>query len=405
MTSYAALLGHQPRLTLAELAATVHDFTPVRTIAGRAMVFDSNAVLFQTHLEKWGGTMLLAQRASSADLTLADVPKLLVNETAKMKGKVTFALRGIGVAPFKMAKLYRSCKDALAKAGKPSRYVGNEKKPAATVLLRDEGLLDGTHGCEIVILEDEDTLWIGRTVAAQDPDEYTKRDMEKPVRDTRIGLLPPKLAQILLNFAWWAVRGEGKKASSDTLHVYDPFCGTGVIPLECLHRRWPVLASDLSQKAVDGCQKNLDWIRKEEDIKKKEVMSDVWKQDATKPFKLEETPDVIVSETHLGPALKERPTAKDAAKIRSEIDALEIAFLENAAKTLPGVPLVITFPVWYLKSDVVRLERVWKAIEKLGYEAVLPSGAEPDSPDHKSITYRRPDQFVGREIVILKPKG
>jgi hypothetical protein len=37
---------------------------------------------------------------------------------------------------------------------------------------------------------------------------YAKRDMGKPVRDTGVGLLPPKLAQILLNFGSWLVHGQ-----------------------------------------------------------------------------------------------------------------------------------------------------------------------------------------------------
>lgn len=406
MNSYAALLGHQPRLTLAELAATLPDFTPIGTVSGKAIIFESKQVLFQPHLEKWGGTMLLAQRVIGGAAALEDIPKMLVAETAKAKGKVTFAIRSVGVPPAKVRALYRDCKEALVKAGRSARYIGNEKQPAATIQLHQEGLLDGTGGCEIVILQSgDDDLWIGRTVAAQDPDAYTMRDMEKPVRDTRVGLLPPKLAQIMLNFGLWAAKEVNPK-KTEPIVVYDPFCGTGVIPIECLHRGWPVFASDVSAKAVTGTEKNLEWIRKKEEIKKKDVPSRVWKQDARKPFEFEEedTVDVIVTETHLGPALSDRPLSKDAGKMRSEVDALEVECLENAAESLPGVPLVVTFPVWFLKTGTIRLERVWKTAEKLGYEAKLPEGAQSDNPDHPTITYRRPDQFVGREIVVFVPK-
>ena len=83
--------------------------------------------------------------------------------------------------------------------------------------------------------------------------------------------------------------------------------------------------------------------------------------------------------------------------------ALEIDFLKNAAATLPGVPLVVMFPVWYLKTGPVRLEQVWKKMKDLGYEAILPPGSPVPDPTRPSIVYRRADQFVGREIVILKP--
>ncbi len=40
--------------------------------------------------------------------------------------------------------------------------------------------------------------------------------------------------------------------------VFDPFCGTGVIPLEAILRGCNVLASDISLKAVNGTTKNIE---------------------------------------------------------------------------------------------------------------------------------------------------
>ena len=72
--------------------------------------------------------------------------------------------------------------------------------------------------------------------------------------------------------------------------------------------------------------------------------------------------------------------------------------------TVVRVPVVATFPVWYLRTGPVFLERVWKALPDIGFEPVLPPGAESAVPEHPSFLYRRPDQFVGRQIVLLKPK-
>ncbi len=400
MPQYAAFLGNQPRLSIAELSACIPDFTLQRVIARSVAVFNTSRTLTAEDLKNWGGTMLLAQNISGAEPSLGDVPQMLVTETEGVKGKVTFALRGAGVAPRVIRDLYRTCKDALKKAGRSARYVGNEHKPAVTPLLHDTGIADGSGGCEIVILGDEDFLFVGKTIAAQDADAYTLRDMEKPVRDTRAGLLPPKLAQMMINFAWSLLPDE--KKTKKQLTVLDPFCGTGVIPLECLARGWNVLASDKSEKAVTGCQKNIEWLRKVSTIKKSEVKSQVWKQDALKPFALKDVPDLVVSETMLGPALSSRPTVKDVQGMRAEADKLEIAFLKNAAETLKDIPLVLSFPVWYQRTGPQRLERVWDAIADAGFEAVLPPGIDLED-GHKSLTYRRGDQFVGREIVLLRP--
>jgi hypothetical protein len=98
-----------------------------------------------------------------------------------------------------------------------------------------------------------------------------------------------------------------------------------------------------------------------------------------------------------------RPTAKDAAKIRTECEKLEIDFLKNAAQTLPGVPLVLTLPAWFLKTGPLWMEKILEKLQDIGYEAVLPPGVEPEIPGRPTLAYRRPDQFVGREILLLKP--
>ncbi len=404
MSTYAAFLGNHPTISLAELRSFVPDFTVRRMIGPAIAIFDTTQTLTQKDLEVWGGIFMLAQELPG-NHTLKDVPELLHKAVENVKGKVTFSLRSSGVDRRAIHHLYRDCKKHLKTFGMAVRYIGNEHKQAVSVQLHDEGLITGKNGAEIVILADNDTdyMWIGRTVAAQDPDAYTRRDMEKPVRDTRAGLLPPKLAQIMLNLGYW-IAHQQHPSLKKKIKIFDPFCGTGVIPLEALIRGWPVQASDLSIKAVNGCEKNLEWIRKERKILKKDVTSDVWKHDATKAYDLTETPDVIVTETMLGPALGERPNAKDAAKYRVECDELEIAFLQNVAQSLPGVPVVATFPCWYLKAGPIFLEKVWKKLEDIGFEAVLPQGSPSDSTDHPSLIYRRTEQFVGREIVILKPR-
>ncbi|PIQ76171.1 hypothetical protein COU78_01275 [Candidatus Peregrinibacteria bacterium CG10_big_fil_rev_8_21_14_0_10_49_24] len=405
MQHYAAFLGHQPHISTAELAAVVPGFSLEKVLDKKIALFSATEPLKPSVLNALGGTVVLAEQIGGSELSLADLPKVLLNEITKKRGKVTFGLRTVGVSPKVVRQLYRKCKDALKKDGRASRYVGSDRKPAATVLLHDAGLLDGSQGCELTVIMGEDLFWVGKTIAAQDIDSYTKRDMEKPVRDTTVGLLPPKLAQILLNFGLWLATENGCKSAikkTPVIMVFDPFCGTGVIPMEALLRGWPVLASDKAQKAIGGTTTNLDWIRKEEKILKKEVPSVVWKHDALKPFVLKELPDVVVTETSLGTPMKVKPTLKDAMKEKAENEALQEGFLRNAAETLPGVPLVCTWPVWRTKTKAVFLEKIWKVIEELPYDIVLP--VEPEDGEKPTLFYRRPDHFVGREIVLLLPK-
>lgn len=402
MNSYVAYLGHHPALSLAELHACIPGMKVTRMLGTSMAFFDAEAELSQKDLETWGGTFILARKITDNASALADFPRILCEQTENVKGKVTFSIRSFNIPAQKVHDLYRDGKNALKKKGVPARYIGTDKKPAATVLLHKTNILSGKEGAEIVILGDDDFLWMGRTVGAQDPDAYTKRDMTKPVRDTRVGMLPPKLAQILLNFGAY-MANDGKEKKLKKLTVLDPFCGTGVIPMETLLRGWDILASDTSLKAVNGCEKNLDWLRKEEEILKKDVSSTVWKQDATKPFDLKDKPDVIVTETTLGTPFADRPAAKDATKARTEVEDIETGFLENVAATLPGVPVVCTLPVWFPKAGPLYIEKTWKKIHDIGFRPILPPGVNPHHPERLSILYHRPDQSVGREIVLLKP--
>ncbi len=409
MPSYAAFIGHHPAISIAELSAVIPHFTIQQILGKQVVVFESSADLSPKDLNLLGGTIAIARALDQPITNVSEVPKALARVVEGVKGKVVFGLRAHGIAPKVLADTYRSSKQYLKKQGRPVRYVGSETVPAPSVVLHTEDMLSGKRGAEIVLLQMEDQLWAGRTIAAQDVDAYTKRDIRKPVRDTTVGLLPPKLAQILLNLGLWAAR----KAHDDLpeqLTVLDPFCGTGVIPLECLLRGWSVLASDLSQKAVNGCTKNIEWMRKEEKIAKSEVPATVWKQDAARPFdfaggnpfKVKQLPHMVVTETSLGPPLTSRPPLKDVQKLKTENEKLQIAFLGNIAKSLPGVPIVCTWPVWYYSKGPIHLERVLDAAQELGFDVLLPPGVQWQS-DRPTLTYRRPDQFVGREIVILRP--
>ncbi len=412
MPSYAAFLGHQPHISIAELSAAIPGFAkPV--VMGPVVMFESSAELTHEDIDMLGGTIALAKKLPDQPKSLSDVPHLLRQQFAGIADKkVTFSFRCAGLPPGDVKKLYHNAKNFLKSFNLPSRYVGSERNPAAAVLVHEAGLLTDKTGCELTIIgikEGKTTqLWVGRTIAVQDVEAYTKRDMKKPVRDTRVGLLPPKLAQVLLNFGIWLTRDShvGLRASDDGLKVFDPFCGTGVIPMECLLRGFDVLASDMSEKAVTGCKKNTDWIRKEHGVTKKDVKAEVWKHDARKAFDIKEKdrPDVIVTEGSLGPALVKQPTVREAESFRREVDELTEAFLKNVSTTLPGVPVVMTWPVWQTSKGPVFLESAYKKLHDCGFSLVTPASVRSEKMPRGTLMYKRPDQFVGREIVILKAK-
>ena len=406
MFEYAVVLGHQPHITLAELAAVVPGFSLIGIERKVLALFSSSEQLSPQLIDTLGGTQLIAERITEAAVSMDDVPQLLKNELAPGKKKVVFSLRCFGIPKPAIKLAYRKGKDAIKDSGKPCRYIGNERKSAAVAQLLDLDVINPKKGAELVIINRDGSLWIGKTIGVQDINAYTWRDMEKPVRDTTVGLLPPKLAQTMLNFgAYLAAQAGVKTKTKKKMQIYtvlDPFCGTGVIPLECMLRGWNVIASDKAIKAVNGTKKNIDWLRKEKKILKKDISSDISKHDATKPFTFKDLPHIVVTETSLGPNLKKTPTKTEAKKYLSDSEKLQEAFLRNAAETLPDVPIVLTLPFWRTKNENIHHEKFWKNLEDIGYEAVVPAGVDVENSEQPSLLYQRKGQFVGREIVLLQ---
>lgn len=109
-------------------------------------------------------------------------------------------------------------------------------------------------GLEITALEDENT-WryiLIKTESVQDVDFYSKRDYEKPQRSARVWMLPPKLAQMLINFA--------TDSEKENKSIWDPFCWTWTILLEA-GLMWfeKIIWSDLSEEMVEYSKLNFEY--------------------------------------------------------------------------------------------------------------------------------------------------
>ena len=87
MPSYAAILGHQPQISTAELAAAAPGFVLRKKIGKQVILFESSAELGLREFSKIGGTVVAARSMSESALGLEDVPQMIVNESAAIKGK------------------------------------------------------------------------------------------------------------------------------------------------------------------------------------------------------------------------------------------------------------------------------------------------------------------------------
>lgn len=100
-----------------------------------------------------------------------------------------------------------------------------------------------------MIFPDKTGFSVAQTIWIQDIESYSERDMNRD-RSMTVGMMPPKLAQIILNLA---ARGE------HDLIVWDPFCGLGTTLIEALHAGYnKIYGSDLEMTMVTATQKNME---------------------------------------------------------------------------------------------------------------------------------------------------
>jgi tRNA G10 N-methylase Trm11 len=237
-------------------------------------------------------------------------------------------------------------------------------------------------GADIIIAPFKRRWLIALTTQVQDIDKYALRDHGRPSRNAKIGLLPPKLAQILLNLT--------RPPANAT--VLDPFCGGGVVLQEALLRGWNVMGSDKNPLQVEASRQNLRWLRQHFRIS---AESDLTVADATSAH-WAKRPDAVAAEIDLGPALATPQTPIRLAALKRQAENLTEAFLANLAPQIqPSTPVGLALPAWRVRDHFQRLDIVDRA-SSLGYTI-----KQFQPVPQQDLIYWRTDQLVGRELIIL----
>ena len=298
-----------------------------------------------------------------------------------------------------------SLKQILMAGGSSARVVLPQRESQAlpSVAVTNEHLLE--KGAEIDFLVSFERIYLAKTLTVQDFEDYGRRDYQRPIRDSKIGMLPPKVAQIMINLAQ-----VGENYTKSPNHaILDPFVGSGTIVQEAMIMGFRALGSDISEKAVENAEKNLSWIKNRYKLppNKFEVFtSDVSDLKKNLP---KVTCEAIVTEGTLGPTYAVAPDIKEIHKnFAGLVKIYTTAF--KIFKTIlgEGKRVVIAFPAYRTGNSYVTFPIVDKVLD-LGYHILDPL---PDIlleqfnflkvTSRKSIVYDRKDQFVSREIFIFK---
>lgn len=318
---------------------------------------------------------------------LVDDPYKFIEEFVSKKdsGKIPFALSSHSVTDSKgIFKLGMEIKQNLKSKGISSRYVSKRQdKVTSAPLLKKNKVL--TKGFELNILEFNGKKEWGSTLSIQDFEGFSKRDYDRPDANKIKGMLPPKLARIMVNLI-------GLKPGKT---VWDPFCGSGTILQEALLLSYNALASDSDDKSVEETMKNLRWLNAvfgfegEYRVENHDATHDV-----PKDFKF----DGISAEPYLGPVLRTMPNEERLESITRVIIGIYKNFFKSVSRSMEsGMKIVIVVPSF-------KSEAGWKDISLNDIisedftEVVLPV------PGGKSLHWDRPNSIIRRQIKILIKK-
>jgi len=261
------------------------------------------------------------------------------------------------------------------------------------VILKKNDLL--SRGADIVVENYKDKLLLGYTISCQDFEKYSFYDYSKPKRTIKKGMLPLKLAKIMINF------GLNGKNNFKNLNLIDPFCGSGTILITALLLGLRnIYGSDKDDQAILNTKTNLNWVMENRQIKLnkgKILRSDVRNisQKMNKKFNL------IVTEPFLGP-LK----IKDINFQIKKISQLYIdAFAEFKKIIKNKARIVMIFPV-FKKDNKKHFLPILNTLKKMGWQQDI-NLANFKGPyknylsKRNTLMYYRPGQRVLREILIF----
>lgn len=383
------VLGRHPSLGVAELESVLGPEL-VQPLGGSCVMVKEDIDLAKYNLGsvvKIGEVVGKAPASDKLSTTALNEIVKYITEGQKKEHKLDFGLSvyGLKVNPKQIERLAFDIKSDLAKKGVSAHVVLGEEHELNSAQVIHNKLL-GEFGFEFLIVSHAKETYIAKTTYVQDIESYSKRDYSRPKRDTKSGMLPPKLAQIMLNLA--------KVGPSNT--VLDPFCGTGVVLMEAALKGSKLMGSDLNQQMVYSSKENLEWLSKEYAINIK--LEKLECTDAT-TSKWSGYFDRVVSEIYLGPPLDHVPEEKSLKAIAYNANILLNNFLTNLRPQLNSkARCCIAVPVWKTEKGFVRLP-VADRLDTVGYSKVKFSKLKIDR-----LIYHRPDQIVGRELLVLTPK-
>lgn len=342
------VLGSHPQLSIAELKAVTHcDGERV----GDLFLTEDDVGSLPNVQSRLAGTVKVGSIIGSfRHWNKEEAAGLIRSMIVVRDGKVQFGISGYGNGISNHLKpLGLEVKSLLKADGISSRLVTSKEMELSSVVVTKNHLLNS--GGEFVVISYGAEILIGQTEAVQDFEAWSARDFGRPARDAKSGMLPPKLARLMINLS-----GVDPSGAS----ILDPFCGSGTVLMEAgLMGFEKLYGSDISEKAIKDTKKNLEWMK----------IGAVLEVADAQTVALPHLVDVIITEPFLGPPQRGRESKVQIDQSRKELEMLYAnAFSHLRTLLAPGSPLIVAFPVFGGAAVVTKPPLGFELQERLRYE-------------------------------------
>jgi tRNA G10 N-methylase Trm11 len=289
-------------------------------------------------------------------------------------------------------KLANQVKKGLRESGLSVRFLIPRGKGfelnAAQVINND--ILEKGFELSIIRNRERGEEIYGNTIAIQDLEGYVERDMNRPYSDIKMGVLPPKLARMMVNFA-------GLKDGT----IWDPFCGSGTILMEAAVLGYNFLGSDIDENALYYSEENIKWLNKNGYLGN--VIYELFKLDVTDPDKevikeLKNTKiDAIVCEPFMGPPQKDVVSKDKAEQLLNSVKELYLSLFKMLDEEVGvrGSRMVLIIPS-YKTNDGWKTFSIYDVVSNRW--ELLNSELSPS----KDLKWGRKNSIITRNIYILQ---
>ncbi|MDR0980139.1 MAG: hypothetical protein LBM12_03265 [Candidatus Nomurabacteria bacterium] len=399
-----AILGRQPEFGLAELWAV--GATHVQPLTPDTAEFDGPDLNINRlgSIKKLGTILFTTNRAKlQADLKKYAAKTLipeLTNTPERHKITLGVSAYSASITAKDAFNLGVIVKKSLKAKEISVRLVPNTTPDLSTAQSFHNGLSSNPYKIELLVITQGDRLTVAQMTGVQNPDAYAARDQARPKRDAFVGMLPPKLAQTMVNLALGPKNSTAQSQKSTNqnatnqnatsqhlVRLLDPFCGTGVILQEAYLSGCQIYGTDLSPKMVGYTRANLEWLMQ------KSVVAPALLEVADAQTHHWQPPiDAIASEIYLGSPLSAPPSFAKLQVLRKNAEELLQNFLTNLAPQITSdTRLCLAIPAW-------RQENGGFSRLNLDFLGHIEYNVEGKSRD---LLYAREQQIVARDLIIL----